>query len=415
MVISLSSDPLIDVKAASDRLNAWIEDQDFKGWDPFDALNSPLMKRLTFGNYRLGHVWVQLFKRSPINLRPLLKVPKGYNPKGLGLLLATYWRNYLSTKQPVHLERTNFLANWLLDNISPGYSGACWGYNFDWPNRANFIPAGTPTIVTTAFIGMAFLDIYHLAILGGNQVSDLAPNLRSTHFKTSLEVARSACEFVISDLKRYEHTDEFCFSYTPIDNQYIHNANMLGASLLAEVACQTNEAYLADIALAAARYTARRQLPNGAWKYGEGRIYPWVDNFHTGYVLVALKNLARALQTSEFDDQIHLGYQFWKKNFFLEDGAPKFYSNKVYPIDIHSAAQAILTFLQFSEIDYQAMESAMKVALWSIQNMQDAQGYFHYQIYPAYSNRIPYMRWSQAWILRALTELLWSQRGRNER
>ena len=66
-----------DISAALRRLEVWIEGQDFKGWDPYDALNSPLLSRLTFGNRRLGQVWVQLFKRSPINLRPLFRVSKG--------------------------------------------------------------------------------------------------------------------------------------------------------------------------------------------------------------------------------------------------------------------------------------------------------------------------------------------------
>jgi hypothetical protein len=39
-------------------------------------------------------------------------------------------------------------------------------------------------------------------------------------------------------------------------------------------------------------------------------------------------------------------------------------------------------------------------------HMWDEQGYFYYQVLPYYKNKIPYMRWSQAWMLLAVSTLL---------
>ena len=39
-----------------------------------------------------------------------------------------------------------------------GFSGAAWGYSFDWQGRAFFAPQGTPTIVPTAFAVRALLE-----------------------------------------------------------------------------------------------------------------------------------------------------------------------------------------------------------------------------------------------------------------
>jgi hypothetical protein len=200
--------------------------------------------------------------------------------------------------------------------------------------------------------------------------------------------------------------DELCFSYTPLDHRLVHNANLLGAWLLAEVAALTGEPVLANTALAAAHYTARRQRADGSWLYGEGARDGWVDNFHTGYVLVALLRVAACLGTDEFDAAIAHGYRYWKAALFLPDGTPKYYPHRIYPIDSHSVAQAILTFLAFAHHDPEAAAWARRVALWSIDHMQDAAGPFHYQLYPHYRIRIPYLRWSQAWMQRALTELL---------
>lgn len=393
------------LQTSESRLTAWIESQNFQGWDPYDALNSPLLWRLTFGQRRLGQVWVQLLKRSPVNFRPFLGVPKGYNPKGMGLFLATYWRKYQRSGNDNHLAKVKFFADWLRANQSPGYAGACWGYNFPWPNRGFFAPAGVPTIVNTAFIGLALMEI------GDWRLEMTTPEIANLQ-SLALETAVSACQFILRDLNRLEPNDqECCFSYTPFDQNYVHNANVLGSALLARVASHTNESELIQTALASARYTVKRQLPNGAWWYGEEKKYQWIDNFHTGYVLVALKTVGDALQIDEFETAVLHGYQYWKQNFFLPDGTPKYFHDHLYPIDIHAVAQTILTLLAFSQTDPQAYKQSVQVASWAIQNMQARMGYFFYQLHKFFSVKTPYIRWSQAWMQLALTELLHKTNG----
>ncbi len=240
-------------------------------------------------------------------------------------------------------------------------------------------------MVNTAFIGLALLDMDELP----GPKAALDGELPARAF----ELARRACDFIVEDLNRYTPAeDELCFSYTPIDKRYVHNANVLGAWLLARVAARTAEPELRRAALASARYTARRLHLEGYWPYGEGAEYAWVDNFHTGYVLVALREISRTLETDEFEEVIQRGYAYWRAHFFTEDGAPKYYPTKVFPADAHSAAQAIWTFLEFADADPQARYQAYRVAKWVIENMQASDGYFHYQIpfwlphpYPVYA------------------------------
>jgi hypothetical protein len=115
------------------------------------------------------------------------------------------------------------------------------------------------------------------------------------------------------------------------------------------------------------------------------------------------------MRTDEFDQCISRGYRFWKERMFLADGCPKYYPDSTFPIDVHSVAQAILTFLEFRYEDTEALEHAIRVAQWGIENLQDSSGYFYYQVRRGYSIRIPYMRWAQAWMQRALTELAYTQ------
>jgi hypothetical protein len=391
------------VSSAVERLNSWIEAEHYAGWDPYDAMNSPLLRKLSVGRH-LEIVWTQLLKRCPINLRPLLGVPKGHNPKGMGLFMASAVRRYLMQHDSRHLDAIGYLYRWLLENHTRGYSGYCWGYNFDWSNRSFAAPAGTPTVVNTSFIAQSFLDVH---ILRG-QLDGLAVE----ECDEPLVVARRACDFILNDLNIVEEgSDELCFSYTPLDKRSVHNANMLGACLLAAVYEQTGEEALREAALQATRYTVRRQRCDGSWPYGEARKDRWVDNYHTGFVLSSLKRIGDYIRTPEFDKYIDRGYWYWKKNFFLENRVPRYYSNKTYPIDVHSAAQAILTSLEFRSLDPDAELWALELCDWAIRNMQDKSGYFYHQLLPRYSIRIPYIRWSQAWMQRALTETLFQVQG----
>jgi len=179
---------------------------------------------------------------------------------------------------------------------------------------------------------------------------------------------------------------------------------LLGASLLARVGRITGEKSLQIRAGRAASFTAARQRADGSWPYGIAAADAFVDNFHTGFDLVNLLDYARYAEDSSFEESITRGYRYWKEVFFTPDGLPKYFSNRLYPIDIHAVAQAILTFLAFAERDPEGTERAMQLANWAIAKMQDKTGFFHYQIGRYLRNRIAYIRWSEAWIFRALAE-----------
>ena len=379
-----------EIRDSLQSLERWIEGEQFRGWDPFDALNSSLLHRATLGTRHLGILWVQLFKRSPLNMRPLFRVPKGTNPKGVGLFLASYLRRYRTDGDAESRARVREFSAWLRENPAPGYSGACWGYNFPWPNRGFYAPAGTPTVVTTAFIGAALLEA------------------------GDIDTARSACDFVLEDLNRLDTVpDELCFSYTPLDRRWIYNASLLGGELLARVGAATGAEELLEAGLAAARFVARRQSPDGAWLYGvDSGMDGWVDSFHTGYVLCSLRTIADRTGSSEFDEALDRGYEYWKERMFREDGGVRYYAGRDWPVDAHAVAQAILTCLAFADRDAEAGSLAIATARWAARHLQDPDGHFHYQIHRRYRIRIPYMRWSQAWMQRALRELVWHQAGR---
>ena len=228
-----------DFYASFAALRSWCEAERFKGWDPYDGLNSKIFQALPF--FRKSAlcrlIMIQGFKRCPVNLRRIALVPKEYNAKGIGLFLQGYCNLYkavsarpeleekLGSKEEI-LSRVHELTRLLISLQSKGYSGACWGYNFDWQARRLFLfPKFTPTVVATSFCATALMEAYEV-----------------TGDRHYLDTALSSAEFIIKDLHRTPCSGGFLFSYSPLKgNDTVYNASLLGSRLLSYCYCYTHK------------------------------------------------------------------------------------------------------------------------------------------------------------------------------
>jgi len=377
------------------KLKSYCESQHFKGWDPYDGLNSKIFQALPLKDSALFRlIMIQTFKRNPINLRKLFMVPKAYNAKGLGLMLQGYCNIYKFLQQDDpdlkkgDIEKQiRFLADQLLEMISPGYSGACWGYNFDWQARRLFLfPKDTPTVVATSFVANSLFKAYEI-----------------TKEKKYLDTALSSADFILNDLQRTPKKEGFLFSYSPLEgNNTVYNASLLGSKTLALCYKYSKEERFIEPARASVLACVNAQKADGSWVYGELPVQSWIDSFHTGYNLEALMTYQQCTGDVSFAENIERGFQFYIENFFEKDGMPKYYHNKTYPIDIHCPGQLLVTLSSLGKMkEYQSL--ADKVLDWTITNMQDKKGYFYYQLKKSISSKISYMRWSNAFMFYAMS------------
>jgi rhamnogalacturonyl hydrolase YesR len=371
-----------------DKLEKWIEDHDYKGYEPFDGLSSYL-KPLTVGNLFLERVLQQLVRQCPFNLRPLLGVKPLESTKGRGYITWGYIKMFQLTEKKRYRAKTEEGLAWLDKNKSPLYAKHSWGNHFEYSARGGRIPKDESTIVWTGLIGQAFLDAFELF---GE--------------KKYLEIANSACGWIL-DLSRLESDCGICLNYTAYGKEStIHNSNMIGAALLARTGKIIGNAKYLEVSREAMKYSCSDQLPNGAWYYGAAPMFHWVDSFHTGYNLDALKCYIENTDDESFIENLERGFRFFKEHFFEENGRPKYYNNRAYPIDIQCASQAIETLVNFSVFDETNLELAVKVAKWTIENMQDQTGYFWYRILPIMKVKIPMIHWGQATMFKSLSYLL---------
>ncbi len=367
------------------KLKDYCENENFKGWDPYDGLNSWVIQKTFLGKSRFFRlVWIQLFKRNPINLRTLFGIKKDFNPKGLGLFLIGYCNLYKIEARQEYLDKINFLAYAIIKLKTKGYSGACWGYNFDWQARAFFQPKYTPTVVATSFIAEALLGAFEI-----------------TRNKKYLEIAISTSKFVLDDLnKSYNNDGDFTFSYSPLDKTQVYNAGLLGSKLLSLVYKYTEDKTLLVTAQKVVSYVCKEQKDDGSWTYGSLPFHQWIDNFHTGYNLECVYLYQEISGDTSFQKNIESGLKYYLNNFFTDDGISKYYNNKTYPIDIHAPAQLIVTLRKLDVLNENKV-LIDKVIGWTIQNMQSKKGYFYYQKKKQLTTKTPYMRWAQAWMFYA--------------
>ena len=389
-----------------EQLKNYIDSQEYKGWDPYDGLKSKVFQATPLKNWDLARLaWIQLFKRNPVNLRSLFLVPKDYNAKGIALILSGYCNLYQTQKDGNDLSlelaelksRIASLADLLISLQSKGdYSGACWGYNFDWQARRLFLfPANTPTVVATTFAASALFQAYEI-----------------TKKQNYLDIALSSADFIINDLNRTQKKKGFLFSYSPLNgNNTVYNASLLGSKLLSYCYHYSGKEEYKHLARESIIACVDAQSEDGSWVYGELPTQNWIDSFHTGYNLEAIHFYQKFTNDVSFAEHLEKGFKYYINTFFLADGTPKYYNNKTYPIDIHCPAQLFVTLYHLDELKNHK-DIADKVMQWAIKNMQDKKGYFYYQLKKVISSKIPYMRWSNAFMFYAMSYYLRSSNNK---
>ena len=369
--------------------------KNYSGYSKFDALNSPLFHFLSFRNQWVRCFWTQIVKECPVNIRPFFGVKKSRNPKGIALFARAYFFLYKKIGKKQFLDEGLSLLQWLLNHPSPNQRNLCWGYNFFWQNIPPFFQdKDRPNCVVTVFVGEALLHAYNL-----------------TQDKIYLEASISVSKFLTEDLPVLsESKEERAVAYIcgKVNSVVLNNQVLCGA-FFAKLWEVTQEASLLDIATRQLNYTFKRKTDYHAWYYAEPKERSPVrhDNYHTGGILDGFLEYFEATQDDRFMSGYWNGLEFYRKNLFEEDGAPRWMSDKKYPFDIHGAAQGIITFLKAARHKKEYFKEAEKILDWTFKNLyREKTQDFAYRKGRFLKWNYTLMRWCNAWMARALGEII---------
>lgn len=403
--------PKKNIDEIVDGLIKYIEKNNRYGYDLYDLYNVPIflsllgIKPIIFRKI-INKILFWIIIIFPNLIVSIFNVKKNINPKAMGLLLKAYCNLYHIRNDKCYLDLANDVASWLMENKSDGYQNCCWGYPFNWQSKI-YIPKFTPSSVVSSIVGDGFFSLYKI-----------------TKNPKYLEICESICLFFINDLNKNNiDQSKICFSYTPIDNYHVHNANLFTAEFLIRIGKEINNNQFIEFGRKAANYTISEQNSDGSILYWgdedeKFRKYSFsnMDHYHSGFEIRMIYKIAKLLSDKKMMEAYKRYYSFYKKNFFLKSFI-KYRPNKKYPIDIHSCSEAIICN-SIVENGLYANESWLyKTVDWINKKMLNENGLYIYQIQKLlifeYKVKVYFLRWGQAWMLLALTEFLLNQKNEN--
>jgi hypothetical protein len=368
---------------------------DYTGWSKHDALNARWLERLAGGSRVRRLAVTQAVMRSPVDMRPALRVRRARNAKGISLFARALLARHRMTGAAADAREARDLLDWLVDHPSTGFVGLSWGYPYPWQDVGFFAPRHFPNRVVTSFVGEALLDGYET--LGEPRY---------------LDAAAEAVGFLLEAPRTLYADDRHrCVSYVPDESVtwIVMDVSALVGALAARLGAIRQDQALVEEGGRLVRYVVSKQTDQGAWFYAEPPSASHIthDNYHTGFIVDAVLEYGQAAGSGEFDDAYRRGVEFYQRHLFEADGAARFMSDQRYPYDIHGCAQGILTFSRRHRHHGEGADVARRVLDWTLANMWDSgSGWFYYQQRRAFRTRIRELRWCQGWMSWALASYL---------
>ena len=376
----------------------WTKNENYCGWDIYDALNSELVQKICMDQKPLQIIATQFNKYSPLNFRPLLKINKGVDMKGMGLFNQSFSKMYNITKDDKYkADILNAIEIFKKESVKSEYGYDCWSHYFNYTSSdKNILSPRVPDVITTSNVIKSLVDSYFVL-----QRDDLK------------EMGESAYQFIRNYLLKETEDGLFYLMYSPLDkDKMVINASALGLEAISKLMYLfENDKEMKEIARNLCDLLIKTQRSDGSWvysKYHNGKERIQTD-FHQGFILDGLIEYLPFAATDEKAtvlESIQKGIDFYRNKQFLDDGRCHFRYPRFYPTDAHSQAQGIITFSKFSLYKPEYLDFAGKIARWTISNMQDDSGYFYYYKHRFFTNKIPHMRWCQGWMMLALSTYL---------
>lgn len=384
-------------------LEVHVREADYKGWDPYDALNSALLERLTVFHPVAQRAAIHAVRLLPWNPRGLLGIRKEYNPTALSLFADMYVNLFRAENKQRHLDVAADLLKKLrslscIDNKEE----LGWGRNFKFLTSGETHEVNRPLTFLGAKLGHSLLHFYQ--------------------FRATEETLTTTYRIITTMIRqgRVIRVDGLTFlGYSAESNpRLILNVAAMAARLFLEYlqAVRKDDVEIEGISLAATadallETVLELQQPDGSWSYGYaagGRHLGNID-FHQGFIVDCLLDIIPMLTKDSYrrnaQEAYRRGLRFLAEEQVCSDGSFRWRYPRKYPIDIHNQAQGLISLSRSSDACCQA--TLDRVLDFTIRNFWDDRcGCFAYQKWPIGTNRIPYIRWSQAWMGYALSEYL---------
>ncbi|EAZ82533.1 prenyltransferase/squalene oxidase repeat-containing protein [Algoriphagus machipongonensis] len=362
-----------------DRIVTNLSVKDFRGIDPYDFasskvnLPSQLISKLSFLN-----------KISPINFRKALGIVDSYNSKSNALFLQA-----LCIYDPIKFStEIDYLINWLIENRSIEFEEYSVGFAFEMALSRYQSGPGKTSLIISLFTMFAFFEAY-----------------KNSGNKKLLDCIISFEELLSSKWLKFEDDYTLWFSYLPNQKDEVYNATAKVGRFYALYYKIFPSEDLKNKLLKILNYLVSVQNPDGSWGYSVKN--PYVDNFHTVFMLESIYHMHEVVNTDKSNLMFESALADYITNCFIGPRPlhfhtmhyPKDIRSKLIDTEIRDIANAIILFSKIGQID-----RAETILNWAVSNYYDSKdGYFYFFQNRIYKSKINYVRW-QGWMSLAIAE-----------
>ncbi|MBE8540572.1 hypothetical protein [Geoglobus acetivorans] len=348
---------------------------------------------------------IQFNLYSPVNFRPVLGIGKDITNKSLLLFSRAYSYLFAVTKEDAYKVESEKLLRLVEGKRLKNSIGAekdvflCSSYYFKYIAPKHLLSPEIPDIICiTEFIKSA---VAAYEVLGRKQY---------------LLMAKKGIKGLVKALLCEKEQGTY-FKYTPFEeNRIVFDVSGLALEAMSGVLRHSYNPELVSIGNKVVKLLVDYQRGDGAWPFSydlEKRSYYWQLDYHQGFIidgLLAFYPYVDGELKKSCMVAIRKGVEFFQEKQLCPEGYFYYRYPLKYPINIHNQAQGIITFANLYRFfrDAEYLRMAEKILKWTIDNMRDPSGYFYSHKWPGFVNKIPYMRWAQAWIMLAMSYYLYT-------
>jgi len=289
-----------------------------------------------------------------------------------------------------YLDRAVHFLKVLESTRCPGFARHGWGYPFDWQTRVGILAQGTPLVTTTPYCYEAFADVYHI---------DGQPRWQA--------VMRSTADHILLDYRDVETgPGAATCTYTPTGEENVVNASAYRAFTLFSAWKEFgDDRYLAP-AERNLNFVLQSQQADGSWPYAMDGARPFVDHFHTCFVMKALAKIEAIIGHAGCTAALARGVVFYTEHLFDEEGLPRPFARAprlvVYRRELYDCAECInlgvLLRGRFPALDAAVDRTVAEIVLrWQLPD-----GHFRSRRLLLGWDNVPMHRWGQSEMFRAL-------------
>ena len=375
-------DPLVTLESVL----GWARARDYRGYDYADGLSSPIRSLVPVTHDWLDIAIQETAKRAPVNVRPLMGVPRRRSYKGTGLFIQANLLAHDATGDDRYRAEAARLGRWLWSSRRRDPFG--WGHNHRLQTLSGPVERNTPSVVTVTYASRGLMALGdHEKLVGTEALADAIERLFRDHLAYDESGAGATIEY------RAGHRTDYT----------IVNANALGAGLLAELGAVVDRSELIEMAESLLRYVASTQTSRGGWRYADppDASHLSMDNHHNGFVIESFLRYRAATGDDQFDPVIDRGLAFYRDDLFSPAGAPNWDERTPFPRDVHGAAQGIITFAMAGDPAF-----ARRILSWTVDHLSVDGVRFYFRRGRWWTNRTTLMRWCQAWMAMASAALV---------